>query len=211
MAVGIRGHVDCEGNGRSTSPMLTRSRIRRPTDEQVSTSRCASHRRQTGSTRLTDNTRRRDVLPAFCNPTMVTSISVALLVWVSSSFRSTWMGCDPGKGPRSLERLDAVNSWTYQKVLSNQSYNILKTPAMAAEFFGRRLQARRRMLGGAWSRRELAWGKSRGLSPRSRTVGESEDGMAGDQVSLRGSLNMLRSDYMLAAAPKDRSKMSRMT
>lgn len=105
-------HVDREGKGkgrrrRRRRQWLTRSRIRRPIDEPVS----AFHRHApcTHPTRLTESTRSRDVFPAFCSPTIVTSISVALLLrgLVSSGFRD---GDSSGGMRPELARSPAGNS-----------------------------------------------------------------------------------------------------
>lgn len=85
---------------------------------------------------LTERTRRREVLPAFCNPIMVTSISVALHRISPGSQARRRCAADemrPGSAPQLGGAGDVHGGQTHQNVRRSQSYTRLKSPAMVAE------------------------------------------------------------------------------
>lgn len=94
--------------------------------------------------RLTASTRSRDVLPAFCNPIIVTSISVALhgrhqyvskpsaikIAVMEVAERCKAIRLNPPRGHSSgwaLFEVDEKKSIAYQNRLSSQSYTLLRS------------------------------------------------------------------------------------
>lgn len=80
---------------------------------------------------LTANTLSNDVLPAFCKPTRVTSISMALSLLVSMAMRRHL------EVEVALARSAKPFGWeisTHQNVRSSQSYTFLNRPAMLIAF-----------------------------------------------------------------------------
>ncbi len=149
-AVGSRGEGRGEGRGprgdggggrgRGAVP-LTRPCIRRPGSNRVS----GGQRRRTGAGAflLTDRALSSDVLPAFCRPSMVTSISVALEVCIVSGLAGE-EGRRRGAQKRSGRRFEATGrrdgGRAYQKVLIRNLYSFLNSPAMVPRALGGRLR-----------------------------------------------------------------------
>lgn len=95
---------------------------------------------------LTASTRNNDVLPAFCRPTKVTSISIALVVAGSahgSKGRQTAGGRTRTRPAWGNRRLGAVQLRvpTHQNVRRSQSYTFRNSPAMLRSRIGYRLGA----------------------------------------------------------------------
>lgn len=92
---------------------------------------------------LTARTLRSDVLPAFWRPTIVTSISKALVrrsaIALRGSFSHKQVDCTPCGRSRTT-MTTTRQSWrqsrraTHQNVLSNQSYTFRKIPAIFAVY-----------------------------------------------------------------------------
>jgi hypothetical protein len=86
---------------------------------------------------LTEITRRSEVLPAFCNPIMVTSISVALHrispPTPGIAGDAPPMRCGPVVPRSSAARGRCMAAKTHQNVRNSQSYTFLKSPAMVVE------------------------------------------------------------------------------
>ena len=82
---------------------------------------------------LTDSTLSKDVLPAFCKPTMVTSIWLPLSTSVSLNLVANTNGTARPRAGRQQ-----AGCWrTYQNVFNSHSYIFLNRPAMISARFQR--------------------------------------------------------------------------